>query len=162
VLVSTPVLPAPPAGMSGRNPYATNNGYSITNAQSGRYGDLYTQDNNSSTSSINGYGSRERRPGGYGGLGAEPDEESPQPPTSRRRQGIEEDPGYRRRPDRDLEYSDSSRSRDRAGPRTNGVPTAAVYSSRRGQRSMEGESTQCCRIGSHKCMLANSADLPPC
>jgi hypothetical protein len=159
-----PLLPALPAVMSGRNPYAISNGYSITNAPAGRYGDLYTQDNNSSTSSINGYGSRERRPGGYGGLGADPDNESPQPPTNRIRPGIGEDSGYGRRPRRDeteREYSESSRSRDRAAPRTNGGHTPAASSSRRGQRSMEGESTQHCRIGPHRYMLAIAADSLP-
>ena len=127
------------AGMSGRNPYALNDGYATSNAR-GRYGDLYAPDNNSSTSSVNGYGTRGRRAEGYGGLGPEPNEESPQPPTSRTGYGVEQDVGYRRktaRNNRDQEYSDSSRSRDRAAPRTNGV---SAYSSRRGQRSMEGES----------------------
>ncbi|ERF70132.1 hypothetical protein EPUS_00319 [Endocarpon pusillum Z07020] len=125
--------------MSGRNPYATNNGYSNSNAP-GRYGNLYAQDNNSSTSSVNGYSTRERRPGGYGGLGLEANEESPQPPVSRTRYGFEQGAGYRRRPaqdSRDRDYSDSSRSRDRAAPSTNGVPAATAYSSRRGQGSME-------------------------
>jgi hypothetical protein len=128
--------------MSGRNPYAANLTHSNSNA-SGRYGDLYAQDKSSSTSSINGHLPRERRPGGYGGLGADPNEESPQPAISRPRYGVEEDAGYGRRSardNRDREYRDSSRSRDRAVPKTNGISATAGHSSQRRQRSMEGES----------------------
>lgn len=130
--------------MSSRNPYAnaTNDGYSNPSTAA-RYGDLYAQDNNPPTGSVNGYASRERRPGGYGGLGPTPDEESSQRPPSHARYGVEEDVGYSRRPardNRDQNYNDSSRSRERATPKTNGMASAAGYTSRKGQRSMEGES----------------------
>ena len=130
-----------PVGMSGRNAYATNNGYLNSNAP-GRYGDLYTQDNVSSTSSLDGYGSSERRPGGYGGLGPEPNEEISSPFTSSTRYGVDEDGVHRVEPqdNRDPYYSESSRSKDTAAPRANGNFTANIYSRRRGQRSMEGES----------------------
>lgn len=129
-----------PAGMSGRNPYATNNEYSNSNA-SGRYGDLYAHDNDLTRNSVNGHGSRERHPRGYGGLGSDPNEESPQP-TSHTRPVVADDAAYRRRParnDRDEEHSDSSRSRDRGAPRLNGLPTSTGYANRKGQRSMEGQ-----------------------
>ena len=127
--------------MSGRNPYGTNNGYSNPNLNA-RYGDAYPEEKSSSSSSLNAYSARERRAGGYGGLGPDPSEESPQRPSSRRRQGdTEETTGtYRRRQGRDpyeREYSDSARSRDRTAARPNGVPAPSAYSARRPKRSME-------------------------
>jgi hypothetical protein len=127
--------------MSSRNPYASNNGYSNPNP-SRRYGDdTYSQDNESSTGSVSAYSSRERRPRGYGGLGADPNDISPRKSSSRTRPQVDEDSEYKSRrarysPGRDL--NGSTRSRDGAGSRTNDQGSASARSTT-GRGSLEGQ-----------------------
>lgn len=86
--------------MSGRNPYAVN-GYANTNATnpnaSARYGDVYNQDNPSSTS-VNSHTSRGRRTGGRGGFAesSQEDVHNPQAGSARPRYGSNESGAQRR------------------------------------------------------------------
>lgn len=76
--------------MSGTNPYAVN-GYSSTSATNisttGRYGGMYGQQANNSSTSVNSYASRERRRRDETQLPLSHPEETPNPPYVHRRYG---------------------------------------------------------------------------
>ena len=130
--------------MNDRNPYATN-GYVNTHATntnvSGRYGDVYAQNNNPSNHSINSYSSHERRAGGWGGFrdapSSQPEETSPQPPSGRSQYGDSDSSDWRRRPGTgNRQYEETSRSMDR-GAKARPLNGVRTHSPRRGGKSVE-------------------------